>query len=105
MKQTIEFLQSFVVIALVMTGLAGLSFSAVRDDGWLVSLLGNFLEAQVRYPMIAIPLTIAAIYLGYLWRNNEVLKGRDSKIPTFILYGFMAAGVYYVGHYIVTGTF
>ncbi len=104
MKQYLEFLESFVVIALVLAGLAGISFNLFRDDGWVEKVFGNIWELHVQYPLIAIPVTIGAIILGTMWRDNRVAKGQRSKLPTYLLYALMLAGVYYVGHYAIRGT-
>ncbi len=105
MKQTMDFIQSFLVILLVLAGISGISYHAVKDDGWVELVFGKFWDAQIRYPMIAIPLTIAAIVLGVMWRRNALVRGGRSALPTYILYGLMIAGIYFIGRYMLTGAF
>lgn len=104
MKQYLEFLESFVVIALVLAGLTGISFNLFRDEGWIETAVGNIWEIHVQYPLIAIPVTVGAIVLGSMWRDNRIARGQRSKLPTYFLYALMAAGVYYIGYYAVHGT-
>lgn len=105
MKQTMEFIQSFLVILLVLAGMAGISYNAVRDGGWVETGFGKFLDAQIRYPMFAIPVTIAAIVLGVMWRRNTIIKGGHSRLPTYLLYALMLSGIYFIGRYILTGAY
>lgn len=104
MKQTIEFLESFVVIALVLAGIGGISYNLFRDDGWIERALGNIWDIQVQYPLITIPLIVGAIVLGVMWRNNRIAKGQRGKLPTILLYLLMAAGAYFIGSYAIKGS-
>ena len=104
MKQSLEFVESFVVIALVLSGLGGISYNLFRDEGWIEMVMGNIWELHVQYPLIAIPVTIGAVVLGSMWRENRIAKGQRSKLPTYVLYLLMAAGVYYIGYYGIHGT-
>lgn len=104
MKQYLEFLESFAVILLVLAGLTGISYNLFRDDGWIESALGNIWDIEVQYPLIAVPVTIGAVVMGLMWRDNRLARGQRSKLPTYFLYLLMAAGAYYIGNYIVYGT-
>lgn len=104
MKQVVEFLESFVIIALVLAGISGLSYSLLREEGWLETVIGNIWDLDTQYSMIAIPLLIAAAILFNLWRGNRVIHSKSSKLPDIILYGLFAAGMYFIGRYVLTGT-
>ena len=106
MKQTLLFLESFFVVALFMTGLAGLSYHTLRDEGWLEETFGRTWDFTVRYPMIAIPLLAGAIVMAKLWRDNRVAHGRQSsRAGSIVLYAIVAAGIYFAGHFLIKGTF
>ncbi len=68
MKQLIEFLESLIVITLVLAGIGGLAFN-----------------------------------LFNLWRGGRVIHSRTSILPNLFLYGLFAAGVYFIGRYVLTG--
>lgn len=104
MKQVLEYLQSFVVIALVLAGIGGLSFHLFREEGWVETILGNVWEIQVQYPLIAIPVTIGAIILGKMWRDNRIARGSVGKLPDIVIYALMAAGVYFIGYFAINGS-
>lgn len=104
MKQVLDYLMSFAVVALVLAGIGGLSYHLFKEEGWIELVLGNVWEAHVQYPMIAIPLTIGAIVLGKLWRDNRLARGRVSRVPDLFIYLLMASGAYFIGHYVLYGS-
>ncbi len=104
MKQVAEFLESFVIIALVLAGISGLSYKLLGEEGWLESMIGNIWDLDTQYSLIAIPLLIAAIILFNMWRGNRVIHSKSSKLPDIILYGLFATGVYFIGRYVLTGS-
>lgn len=103
MKSVREFLESFAVVALVLAGIAGIAYNLLRDNGWLGTAFDNVWDFETRYPLAAIPVTIAAIIMFRLWSRNKVIHGRTSKLPNFVLYALMAGGAYFIGHYAITG--
>lgn len=104
MKQLWDYLESFVVIALVIAGLAGILYNLLREGGWVGLALSEFWEFQFSNPVFAIPATIVVILFAIWWRDRRVAKGKISRIPTFFLYALMAAGAYFIGHYAIQGT-
>jgi hypothetical protein len=104
LKQYLEFLESLVAVALILAGLGGLSFNLVRDDGWIETIVGNIWDLNVQYPLIAIPLTIGAIVLGLMWRENRIVKGHHNRLPTFVICALMATGAYYIWSFITRGS-
>lgn len=104
MRQVIEYLQSFVVIALILAGISGVSYHLFKEEGWIEAIIGNVFDLEMQYPLIAIPLTIAAIILGKMWRDNRLTGGRVSKLPDVFIWALMAAGVYFIGYYAINGS-
>lgn len=103
MKQIVGFLESFIIIGLVLAGIAGISFNLFRDDGWIEGALGNILDINVQYPLIAIPVTIGAVVMFRLWSRDRVIHGKTSRLPNLVLYSLVIAGAYYIGRYAITG--
>lgn len=99
LKQFLEYIESFVTVILVLVGIGGISFHLFRDDGWLEMIFGNIFELQVQYPLIAIPVTFAAIFMIRMWRENRLAKGRFKELPDIFIYFLMALGVYFIGYY------
>lgn len=102
-KQAYDYVVSFGVIALVVAGLAGLSFRAFREGGWISTALGHAWAIEVQYPMVAIPLTIGGILAFSAWRNHRRTLGRASRMHNAVVYGLMAAGAYFIGRFTLHG--
>ena len=104
MKQVFEYLQSFVTIGLILSGLGGLSYHLFRDGGWVEKGLGKLWDFGFEYPLMAVPVIIGAFVFGNMWRNDNLTKGRKSRLPDLIIYSLMAFGAYFIGHYLYTGS-
>jgi hypothetical protein len=104
-KQAYEYSVSLAAIALVLTGVGGISFHAFREDGWVGFVLGNILSLEMQYPLVAIPLTVAAILLFRAWRNHRLALGRVSRVPAAAVYVLMGAGAYFIARLALDGTF
>lgn len=66
-------------------------------------LFGNIFELQVQYPLIAIPVTFAAIIMLRMWRENRLARGRLQQLPNIFIYTLMALGVYFIGYFYIHG--
>lgn len=104
MKQVFEYLQSFATIGLILTGLGGLSYHMFRDGGWIERGLGKIWDFGFEYPLMAIPVVVGAIIFGNLLRHDRLTKGRKSRLPDLIIYSLMAAGVFFIGRLLITGS-
>ena len=104
MKQIVEFLESFVVVGLVLAGIAGISYNLFRAEGWIETALGKVWDFNYQYPLIAIPVTIGAVVMFRLWSRDKVLHSKTSRVPNLILYALVIAGAYYIGRYAITGS-
>lgn len=104
MKRIYDFIESFVIIALVLVGISGLSYNLFRVDGWLETVLGKIWDLETQYMLITVPVLVGAVILFNLWRGNQVLHSKTSKFPNLLLYGLIGVGLFYVGRYVWTGT-
>jgi peptidoglycan biosynthesis protein MviN/MurJ (putative lipid II flippase) len=104
LKRIWEYLESFVVIALVIAGISGVLYNLFREDGWLGLVLSKYWEFQFTNPVLAIAIVIIVILLAVWWRDRRVAKGQISRIPAIFLYALMALGAYFIGHYAIHGT-
>jgi len=104
-KQYLEYAESFAVIVLVLFGIGGFSYHLFRDNGWVESLAGNLWDVSVQYPLIALPVIVAAVFLGKRWNDSRIAHGRASKMPDYIIYALMLAGVVFIGRYFWYGSF
>ena len=105
MKQYLEYAESFAVIVLVLFGITGFSYHLFRDDGWIEAVAGNVWDVSVQYPLIALPVIVAAVFLGRLWNQSRLAHGRTSKLPDLVIYALMASGAVFIVRYFWYGTF
>jgi hypothetical protein len=96
-------LESLIVIVLVLAGIAGLSYNAVRQDGYVDGLIGTLWQLETQYPIVAIPATVAGVVLFNVWRD-PVARGRKSRLPDLFVYVLMAFGAYYIAQFTISGT-
>jgi hypothetical protein len=103
-KQFLEYAESFAVITLVLFGITGFSYHLFKDNGWIEAIVGNLWDVSVQYPLIALPVIVAAVYLGKLWNQSRLAHGRTSKMPDYFIYVLMAAGAGFIVRYFWLGT-
>ena len=99
MKQYLEYAESFAVIVLVLFGITGFSYHLFKDNGWIEAALGNLWDVSIQYPLIALPVIVAAVYLGKLWNQSRLAHGRTSKLPDLAIYALMASGAVFIVRY------
>jgi len=104
LNRTLDYLQSFGTIVLVLFGIGGFSYNCFKDDGWIEAAVGNMWGATVQYPLIAVPIIIAAIFLGKMWNQSRLTHGRTSKLPDYVVYALMVAGAGFIVRWIIYGT-
>jgi hypothetical protein len=103
-KQFLEYAESFAVIVLVLFGITGFSYHLFRDDGWIEAAVGNLWDVSIQYPLIALPVIVAAVYLGRLWNQSRLAHGRTSKLPDLFIYALMASGAVFIVRFFWYGT-
>ena len=99
MKQYLEYVESFAVIVLVLFGITGFSYHLFKDNGWIEAVIGNVWNVSFQYPLIALPVIVAAVYLGRMWNQSRIAHGRFSKLPDLLIYALMASGVVFIARY------
>lgn len=104
LKQILEYIESFATVILVLAGIGGISWHLFRDDGWIEMAFGNIFKLHIQYPLIAIPVTFAAIIMLRMWRENRLAHGRLKELPNIFIYTLMALGVYFIGYFWIHGT-
>jgi len=104
-KQILEYITSFITIGLVLAGLGGVFYNMFREGGWLGTLFNKFVDVQLDNPVIAIPVTIGAVFVGKMWRDHQLAKGHTNRLPDVFIYVIMAAGAFYLWRFFSTGSF
>lgn len=104
MKQIFDYVSSFVTIALILAGIGGVSYHMFKENGWLGLILGKVWDIQMANPVIAIPVTLAILFLGKLWYDHNRSKGHIGKLADILVYVVMAVGAYFAYRLVVDGS-
>jgi hypothetical protein len=104
LKQFIAVVESLVTIVLVLAGVIGISYRSFRDGGWFMQGFGKVVDAYVSYPLAALAATVA-LYFVYRAGRLNFTQGRGGKRFDLVVYGLMAAGIYFIAHYVINGSF
>lgn len=103
MKSLFTTLGSLLVGGLIMLGIGGIAYHLFRENGWISQGLGALWNAQFQAPVMTIILIIAAIFVFKALRGAQVGNKRESKIPDFILFAFIATGIFFLGRLLTSG--
>ncbi len=104
MNRILVVLEAMVTLILVVVAIVGVSYHSFREGGWISQGFGKIADTYVNYPLIAIAVTIAAIFGFRAWRGRKI-RGARSRFFDYVIYGLMALGIYFIGHYVLTGNF
>lgn len=104
LKQFLAVLEALVTVVLVLVAIAGISYRAFRDGGWLSQGIGKLSDAYMNYPLIAISVTVAAFFAVRAWRSRDI-RGSRHRYFDYLIYVLMAVGIYFIGHYALTGDY
>ncbi len=86
-----------------LRNIGGIAYHLFREDGWFSQGLGALWQAHYRAPVMTIILIIAAIFVFKALYGAQIGGKRDSKIPDFVLFAFIATGIFFLGRLITTG--
>jgi|LNFM01.1.fsa_nt_gb hypothetical protein len=103
MSPLFTLLGSILVGGLVLLGIGGITYHLFREDGWLSQGLGALWEAHYQAPIMTIVLIIAALFVIKTLHSAQVGGKRESKLPDFVLFAFIAVGIYFLGRWLTTG--
>ncbi len=104
MKQFFAVLESLITIVLVVAGLAGITYRTFREGGWISLGLSKMADAYLSYPLIAVAASVAVFFAFRIWSERRSLGHRGIAFD-YLVYVFMAAGIYFIGYFIVTGKY
>ena len=100
-----DFLESFVIVVLVVAGIAGILYHVFRQAGWGTVIVDKTLELYFLHPVPMISATAVAVVAGVLWQERRSATGKyNKKFATYVLYVLIAVGVYFIGRYAIRGT-
>ncbi|MCX7177442.1 MAG: hypothetical protein NTX56_01315 [Proteobacteria bacterium] len=96
---------SFFCFTLVLIGIIGLSWSAFGDQGWIERLWGVAWSAELRHPILAVPVIGGTLLLVWLFIRGGLEPGKTSRLADLLVYVTMLSGAYFLWQYWRSGTF
>lgn len=93
-----------VTLVLVLVAIVGIAYHSFREGGLIAQGFGKITSAYVSYPISALVITILAFFAVRAWRNRK-LHGTRTRDFDYVIYAMMALGIYFIGHYVITGEF
>lgn len=88
---------------LILLGIGGVAYHLFRDGGWISQGLGALWEAQYQAPVMTLVLIVAAFFVIKALHSAQSTDKRESKLPDFILFTFIAVGIYFFGRWLTSG--
>ncbi len=102
MKQVFGAVESLITIVLVIAGIVGIAYRSVREGGWISQGFDKATDAFSHSPLIALGVTVALFFSYRAW-HNATASGKGRGFFDLLIYVFMAAGTYFIAHYVVKG--
>lgn len=103
MKALLTLLGSLLVGGLVLLGIGGVAYHLFRENGWLSQGLGALWEAHYEAPFVTLTVLVAAVFVFKALHSAQIGGKRESKIPDFVLFAFIATGIFFFGRWLTTG--
>ena len=95
MNKLIKEIWSYFSFALVLVGIIGLSWNAFGANGWIERLWGVAWDAEVRHPILAIPVIGGTFLLSVLFMRGGLKPGKTSRLADLLVYVTMLSGAYF----------
>ena len=97
MSKLLKDLWSFVMMGLMIAGIAGLAFNMFRDDGWMSKVVGVVWDAEVRSPLIVTPVIVFSAWIGWLALTGRLATGKGNPFADLMVIALAISGAYFLG--------
>ncbi|HEY6898672.1 MAG TPA: hypothetical protein VI279_15550 [Rhodocyclaceae bacterium] len=96
MKNILEHAWSIFAMVMMLIGIGGLAFNLFKNDGWGSHLLGRVFDAQMAHPAIAIPTTLAAIWLAWACLSGKLVVGKQQNLlGDLLVFAMVFTGIWF----------
>jgi len=92
----------FCILALMIVGVGGVIYHAVRKDGWIDHFMGGVVDHSVGTVIVVL---IGLVLAGWLTRRWLIASQRNALFNDFLMYGIVALGVIFLGRWLLHGSF
>lgn len=92
----------FCVLVLMIIGVGGIIYHAVRKDGWVEGVMGGVFGQSVGTALVVLAGLAVAAWLARRWL---IASQRHALFNDFLMYGMVALGVIFLGRWLLQGSF
>ncbi|MDD5176451.1 MAG: hypothetical protein PHQ05_08540 [Sterolibacterium sp.] len=103
MKKLLKEIWSYFSFAMVLVGIIGLSWDAFGAASWIERLWGVAWDAEIRHPILAIPVIGGTLLLAALFMRGGLEPGKTNRLADLLVYVTMLSGVYFTVQYFRSG--
>lgn len=103
MKNLFKEFWNYFSFAMVLLGIVGLSWNAFSENGWIERLWGVAWDAEVRYPILVVPVIGGTLLLVALFMRGGLEPGKTSRLADLLVYVTMLSGAYFALQYFRSG--
>lgn len=99
MKNILQETMAYVSFVLILVGIVGISFELFKEAGLFERLLDIVWDAEVRQPLLIVPMVGGALLLSSIFLRGGLATGKNGKnknmFSNMMVYLFMVCGAYY----------
>ena len=101
LQEGIQTLFHLLLFSLLLLGMGGLVYKALRSGGWVESILESFWGQHPLMAIMALSLAMVAAAVARRYLDNVSMFGKRGDV---LVYGCLALGLFFAFKLIVTGT-
>mgnify|MGYP000075314348 FL=1 len=103
MRALFNLLGTLLVGGLILLGIGGVAYHLFRENGWLSQGMGALWEAHYEAPFMTLTLLIAGFLVFKALHSAQIGNNSKSKIPDFVMFTFIAIGIFFFGRWLTSG--
>jgi len=103
MRSLFNLLGTLLIGGLILMGIGGVAYHLFRENGWLSQGLGALRESQYEAPFMTLTLLIAGFLIFKALHSAQIGNNSKSRIPDFVMFAFIAIGIFFLGRWLTSG--
>ena len=103
MRSLFNLLGTLLIGGLILMGISGVAYHPFRANGWLSQGLGALWESHYEAPFMTLTLLIAGFLIFKALHSAQIGNNSKSRIPDFVMFAFIAIGIFFLGRWLTSG--
>jgi hypothetical protein len=101
MKRLLRDIGYFLVVVVMIVGITGVMYHAIRADGWIERFFGGLLHHGISTIVVIL---LGIMLIGWLARRWLVATQANALFNDFLMYAMVALGIAFVARLVLYGT-